>query len=83
MNTNTNTNMNTNTNTNKDTKFNGNQQQQNKHAQAAAPCTSPWTEAYQFAFAEERQRTHEDRDSVQPTLDALSDIYNRGYVVET
>jgi hypothetical protein len=40
--------------------------------------TSPWTEAYQNASASQEQ-TQQDDDAQQPTHDALSDIYNRGY----
>ncbi|MDZ4770885.1 MAG: hypothetical protein SGJ24_17305 [Chloroflexota bacterium] len=45
-------------------------------------CTSPWTEPYQTASADahadqrEAQRAFE-QECQRPTLDALSDIYNR------
>ncbi len=43
--------------------------------------TSPWTEPYQASFeASHRgamQQSAFDRESQRPTLDALSDIYNR------
>jgi hypothetical protein len=46
--------------------------------------TSPWTEAYQNTPEHQdeptTQRTFES-DAQQPTHDALSDIYNRGYSV--
>ncbi|MBE2268232.1 MAG: hypothetical protein IAE80_08355 [Anaerolinea sp.] len=64
---------------------NGHQQQPQQNGTrsskpaSAAPCTSPWTEAYQFGFAEDRQRAEDDQDCQQPTHDALSQIYNRGY----
>lgn len=40
--------------------------------------TSPWTEAYQDSFATSEQPPQDD-DAQQPTHDALSEIYNRGY----
>ena len=49
-------------------------------AQATAmPCTSPWTEPYQFGFADDQRQPHGDDPDLQPTHDALSHIYNRGY----
>ena len=46
--------------------------------------TSPWTEAYHAMSAEQPTQTPaakqgEDCEAIQPTRDALSDIYNRGY----
>ena len=46
----------------------------------AMPCTSPWTEPYQFSFADDRRSSQSDDQDLQPTHDALSHIYNRGYV---
>jgi len=46
------------------------------------PCfTSPWTEAFQAASNTQcDEDTAQDQSiETQPTLDALSDIYNRGY----
>jgi len=51
----------------------------------AQPTTSPWTEAFDRAAA--TPGSHDGRKSafdmnmseMQPTRDALSDIYNRGY----
>jgi hypothetical protein len=63
-------------NVNGNGKVNGKQHQHGGAQPTAAPCTSPWTEAYQTA--PEWQRPAEDQDC-QPTLDALSHIYNRGY----
>ena len=46
--------------------------------------TSPWTEAYRDMSVEQPNqaptaRQGEDCEAIQPTRDALSDIYNRGY----
>lgn len=45
--------------------------------------TSPWTEAYQNAPEQHQDEPAAPRsfecDAQQPTHDALSDIYNRGY----
>lgn len=48
--------------------------------------TSPWTEAYQATYPswahqhdEHMQAAERDDDTQQPTHDALSEIYNRGY----
>lgn len=42
--------------------------------------TSPWTEPFQASSAAHDQMPQQD-DAQQPTHDALSDIYNRGYSV--
>lgn len=64
-------------------KFDGKQQHNNSQRSGSQPmtppCTSPWTEPYQVSFAEDHQRAADDQDCQQPTLDALSHIYNRGY----
>jgi len=43
-------------------------------------CTSPWTEAFQSTYYAQSEEAAQMRDQeLQPTHDALSDIYNRGY----
>jgi hypothetical protein len=47
--------------------------------------TSPWTEAYHAAPTQQTMPTEDapkhafDTEALQPTQDALSAIYNRGY----
>ncbi len=42
--------------------------------------TSPWTEAFQSTPYAQSEEAAQMRDQeMQPTHDALSDIYNRGY----
>lgn len=55
--------------------------QKQAHQSAAYMCpTSPWTEPYQAASSQHQQECAGfDSDDQQPTHDALSDIYNRGY----
>ena len=58
------------------------EEQQQAHHSATYMCpTSPWTEPYQSAPAQYQQQECAgfDSDDQQPTHDALSDIYNRGY----
>jgi len=50
----------------------------------AQPSTSPWTEAYHNAPAAQSSNDAPKMafdTETQPTRDALSDIYNRGYDV--
>lgn len=56
------------------------QKQANQNAAYMCP-TSPWTEPYQAASSHRQQQECAgfDSDDQQPTHDALSDIYNRGY----
>lgn len=59
-------------------------QEQNRYADSTYP-TSPWTEAYHAApqYNETDFQTEpqfgESYEALRPTLDALFDIYNRGY----
>lgn len=58
-----------------------NHKQANQNAAYMCP-TSPWTEPYQAASSHRQQSEQAasfDSDDQQPTHDALSDIYNRGY----
>ncbi|MEP7294099.1 MAG: hypothetical protein ABI835_20090 [Chloroflexota bacterium] len=62
--------------------FSNNHDQQQPNAMAPYLCpTSPWTELFQAASSHDQQPKPAafDSDDQRPTLDALSDIYNRGY----
>lgn len=51
--------------------------QNHDHMQDQNCPTSPWTEAFQSSSAAHEEMQQDDAQ--QPTHDALSDIYNRGY----